>query len=188
MNTDSGGTPLSPLLLSQFTPKSQRTCDIIFNSDVENSQFSPADFYLLSKEVEAVIRDHVTDEELHIEAKNLSQTLDSIIQKNSKSRNHNNLDSQSNSNTNNSNLVSKKPKSNLRYSNNDSGPFLVIVESISDKNVGNIHPMDLGKKLFNNNITNIKCISKKGKKRIGIEFHSAQAANSFTDSDFLNKN
>ncbi|KAK9873823.1 hypothetical protein WA026_002181 [Henosepilachna vigintioctopunctata] len=84
---------------------------------------------------------------------------------------------------------SLKKKLNLRYTGSDSGPFLIIVESKSNNNIGNIHPMNLGKKLINSGITGIKNIAKKGKNRLAIEFISGSTANQFIGSNpFLKEN
>lgn len=80
---------------------------------------------------------------------------------------------------NNERKQMKKQKLELKYDIKDMGPFIVIVESKSGNNIGNIHPMNLGKKLAALNIKGIINISKKGKKRISIEFDIPDRANNF---------
>ncbi|KAK9871521.1 hypothetical protein WA026_012892 [Henosepilachna vigintioctopunctata] len=76
MEEDTVGSPVSLLLLSQLTPKSQRTCNFISNpDDIEDEYFSIADFSVLNREIECVIKTNSEDDELRKEAEALSQSI-----------------------------------------------------------------------------------------------------------------
>lgn len=75
---------------------------------------------------------------------------------------------------------------NLEYSIYDSGPFNVMVEH-SDKNVGNLHPVEFGKVLYNSGIKGIKNIEKKGRNRVCVSFRLPKDANDFKKSDQIVK-
>lgn len=75
----------------------------------------------------------------------------------------------------------------------DLPPFIVIVESNgnedeSEKNLGNLHPMALGRILKNNEITGIETITRKGKNRLGIEFNKFNLANEFINNNIIKSN
>ena len=72
----------------------------------------------------------------------------------------------------------------LKYSYLATGPYLVIVES-NDTNVGNLHPMAIGRILINNKIQGVEKTLRKGKNRIGIQFSSPKKANEFFDNKEL---
>lgn len=78
---------------------------------------------------------------------------------------------------------------NFRYLPSDKAPYLVIIESLNS-NIGNLNPLSIGKYLYSSpdyqNI-NIKTISRKGLKKVGIEFNSPLDANSFLDTNLFNK-
>lgn len=84
---------------------------------------------------------------------------------------------------------SKSFLESLRYSINDKTPYTVIVESKNkERNVANMHPMQLGKMLMQHNITNINHLTLRGRNRISIEFNNHLAANRFLSNELLKKN
>ncbi|KAK9887600.1 hypothetical protein WA026_023483 [Henosepilachna vigintioctopunctata] len=82
---------------------------------------------------------------------------------------------------NKSNSSSTDFKNKFTYNNTDQGPYFVYIEG-KNGNIGNIHPLKLGKYLFENNKGNlkIKSIKRKGKNRVGVEFETANEANLFS--------
>lgn len=75
------------------------------------------------------------------------------------------------------------------YNYGDTGPFLVLIRSNQlDRNLGNIHPIKIGRELRKANIQGISKITRKGKQILGIEFFSIKSANDFIDSDFPKNN
>ncbi|XP_063241205.1 uncharacterized protein LOC134541594 [Bacillus rossius redtenbacheri] len=72
------------------------------------------------------------------------------------------------------------PGGSARYPDTCSGPFIVVVESL-DSNIGNLHPISLGKRLHPNRY--ILQIQQAGPKRLKMYFSTATAANQFLDSD-----
>ena len=70
---------------------------------------------------------------------------------------------------------------NNRYDPDSAGPFLVYVFDLNpNKNIGNIHPLKLGIKLFKSNIKLTKGgLFKAGPKKFCLIFNSAGAANVF---------
>lgn len=83
-----------------------------------------------------------------------------------------------------------KLKNNV-YKPSDSGPFIIFIESV-DNSAGNIHPMVLGKMIWqlHKDITsNIVHISSSGRNRIKIETKTHASANSLINLDvFKQKN
>ncbi|KAL3280510.1 hypothetical protein HHI36_024326 [Cryptolaemus montrouzieri] len=81
----------------------------------------------------------------------------------------------------------KKPM-NFKYKSTDKGPYTVIVESIQ-KNIGNLNPMNIGKIIYTNNYNNLYIVSinRKGLKRVGIQFSTANQANDFIEKNHFNK-
>lgn len=71
-----------------------------------------------------------------------------------------------------------------RYGLNSVGAYIVHINS-NGQNIGNMHPLALGKLLYTSNIKNIKEVKRLGINNIAVEFNSAAAANSFLDSDFI---
>lgn len=78
-------------------------------------------------------------------------------------------------------------KKKIVYSNSDIGPFIVMVEHSKENNTKNIHPMDLGKMLFNLKIDGILEIKRKGASRVGITFKMANQANNFMLNNEISK-
>jgi hypothetical protein len=75
------------------------------------------------------------------------------------------------------------------YGNKDNEPFMVYVESLpGNGNIGNIHPLAMGKKLFSNNIDGVAEVKRSGKNRVICNFQSASAANRFVRSNFGKNN
>ncbi|XP_024085054.1 uncharacterized protein LOC112127826 [Cimex lectularius] len=77
-----------------------------------------------------------------------------------------------------------------RYKPTDSGPFYVFVESI-DLNAGNIHPMKLGKIIWNSNTRiskHIQNISVSGRNRLKIETDNYESANALCSNELFNAN
>lgn len=72
--------------------------------------------------------------------------------------------------------------SSLRYSSFDTGPFIVVIESI-DKNVGNLHPMALGLILINMKICGIRQIDRRGANKVGVSFMNAKEANNLLENE-----
>lgn len=80
-----------------------------------------------------------------------------------------------------------------RYSYLDLPPFVVIVEKNdnlenAEKNLGNLHPMSIGRILNNNSIMGVENITRKGKNRLGIEFKKYTSANEFLCHDVVKRN
>jgi len=70
-----------------------------------------------------------------------------------------------------------------RYSASNLPPYVVHIESKeSMDNIGNLHPMKLGK-LLTNSFSFISDIRRIGKNIISVNFKYRQEANSFVDSD-----
>ncbi|XP_044755120.1 uncharacterized protein LOC123314072 [Coccinella septempunctata] len=83
-----------------------------------------------------------------------------------------------------------KERPKFRFESTDSGPFIVYTES-TDKNIGNLHPMSLGKMIHRQSYEfsqNIVYIERSGKNRVKIEFDTFISANRFLDSSFLADN
>jgi len=77
---------------------------------------------------------------------------------------------------------------NLKYSDKILPPYVVVAQFInSDKNIGALHPMQIGKKLMQNNVKGITEIKRKGKNRLNLIFNSAECANNFLDNEILQK-
>lgn len=192
---DSPPKPLSPRLCSQLTSKSLETANnLLTNNFSPNSDHFSADIFNLVKEVETIKLLFQNDQELFNEADCVSQSLSTLLSQSPKSSSSDTHEScsqliiqassHSSTLTKNSSI---KPKLSLKYSSTDLGPFIIIIESKSTKNIGNIHPMNLGKKLASMNIKGIKDICKKGKRRISIEFDNPDRANLFlVDNPFNN--
>lgn len=66
------------------------------------------------------------------------------------------------------------------YSADDRGPFTVFIES-KNQNIGNLNPLSIGKMFFMDKQFSLKInkISRKGKKRVGVDFSTGDEANSF---------
>lgn len=73
-----------------------------------------------------------------------------------------------------------KQKTVYEYRLTDLGPYVVYIEG-TNGSIGYVHPLKLGKHLYENNNLNldIRNIKRKGKNRVGIEFTSAGHANLF---------
>lgn len=80
------------------------------------------------------------------------------------------------------NKITMAKNKKLEYAITDFGPFIVIVEARKG-NVGNIHPLDLGKILFQLQIKGIKEIQRKGANRISVEFTTSEHANDFLKNE-----
>ncbi|KAL3282238.1 hypothetical protein HHI36_005432 [Cryptolaemus montrouzieri] len=133
MEEDSG-TPKSPLIL-HLSPRSTNTYNILTN-DSENLYFSPDDINLLKKEIEMIKKQYSTDVVLYNAALNCSRSIESREKKGMEYKNNTVVDK----------LVIKTPKIDHRYPLQSYGPFLVLIESIiENNNLGNLHPMNLGK-------------------------------------------
>ncbi|XP_069704732.1 uncharacterized protein [Periplaneta americana] len=72
------------------------------------------------------------------------------------------------------------------YLYKDSGPYLVILRA-QEGLISNIHPLKLGKILFDYNIPNIHVVKPAGKAKFEIHFKTYLDANRFLSSDFDNK-
>lgn len=85
------------------------------------------------------------------------------------------------------NKINESKKKRTCYSVKDKGPYTVIIEKYDQDGKG-LHPMDLGKRLYNLKIENIGNIAKKGKNRIGVTFKSYIDANKvLTNINLLNE-
>lgn len=71
------------------------------------------------------------------------------------------------------------PKDTYNYK--DSGPFLVLMQE-NNQHLTKLHPIKMGKKLFENNIGNIIQIKKSGNNKFEIYFQSYDDANKFINS------
>lgn len=92
-----------------------------------------------------------------------------------------------NINIHNMDIQTTQPKKTLppaKYSIVNSGPFLVHLYS-TDKNIGHLHPVKLGKLLFENKISNIEIIKKLGMNKLEIQFRTYADANSFLENPLL---
>ena len=79
-----------------------------------------------------------------------------------------------------------KKKITNEYSQVHSGPYIVVVQG-RQGNVSQIHPMKLGKILYEKGGYNINNIKKIGKNKLEIKFNSFVDANKFVGSDLSNK-
>lgn len=164
-------SPMSPRTIGLLTPTSQKILNNLYSigeeSDGEN--FSVAELSLLSREVNKLVDSFHDDSEIIEEANFLSQSISQIMtQKANRSK-------------------PNKTKLQFKYNHTDLGPFMVIIESKSTRNIGNIHPMNLAKKLNTLNYKGIKNISKRGKNRISLEFDFPDKANNFLkENPFVN--
>lgn len=160
-------SPLSPKAFNALTPTSQKILNNLnLGNDGSNKDYhSLADLTILSREIQSVRAIFTDDLEVLNEAEELSQSISRLIRSNAN--------------------APKKSKLELKYSLNDFGPFMVIIESNAVGNIGNIHPMNFAKKLAASNVKGIKNIAKRGKKRISIEFDLPDRANNFvTENPF----
>ena len=67
--------------------------------------------------------------------------------------------------------INKFTRINNKLSENDFGPFKVIVQSsLTNKNIGNYSILSIAKEIFNLNLENIKNIERKGHNRVSVEF------------------
>ncbi|KAL3287165.1 hypothetical protein HHI36_001644 [Cryptolaemus montrouzieri] len=83
----------------------------------------------------------------------------------------------------------QKTQTSFKYSNTDQVPFTVIIESIQ-QNIGNLNPMNIGKMIYLDNYYkkyNKLKINRKGMKRVGIQFSTAEQANNFIDTNNFDK-
>lgn len=83
--------------------------------------------------------------------------------------------------------VQNLPPTKLKYSERSLPPFLVIAQynEATNKQLGALHPMQIGKKLLKNHVEGISEIVRKGKNRISIEFSTAKPANDFLNNENL---
>ena len=72
------------------------------------------------------------------------------------------------------------------YSSVHSGPFIVMVQG-RHGNIGHLHPMKLGKILYDKGGYNINNIKRVGRNKLEIRFNSYADANTFTRSDISSK-
>jgi hypothetical protein len=78
---------------------------------------------------------------------------------------------------------------NSFYDETDVEPFIVHIESLPGTgNIGNIHPLAMGKKLFSSKIEGVSEIKRSSKNRIVCTFKSSVSANSFVSSNFGKEN
>lgn len=75
----------------------------------------------------------------------------------------------------------QKPRN--EYSPVHSGPYIVIAQG-KQGNVGNLHPMKLGKMLYEKGEYKISHINRVGKNKLEIVFETYKDANKFVNSDF----
>ena len=73
---------------------------------------------------------------------------------------------------------------NIKYGYKDPGPYVVILESL-DQNIGNLHPIVIGKKFKEHGIKNVLRIKKKGKNRVAVDFITVNEANTILESKIL---
>ncbi|XP_050294852.1 uncharacterized protein LOC126735025 [Anthonomus grandis grandis] len=73
------------------------------------------------------------------------------------------------------------------YSKNDTGPFLVYLESTEKVgfNVGKFNNIKIARDIFNLNLTDVKKIKNKGLNRISVEFINFLSANNFVKNKTL---
>ena len=71
---------------------------------------------------------------------------------------------------------------NERFSTSDLGPFTVYIEA-KETNITGISDIKIGKLFYEGNIPGIKCIEKRGRNRLAVEFESSNYANSFLNSN-----
>lgn len=69
----------------------------------------------------------------------------------------------------------------IRYSNHQYGPYYVSLRS-KNGNLGNAHPMLIGKDMIDNNIKGIKRITKVNNEIVNLEFESPTEANKLLDT------
>lgn len=88
---------------------------------------------------------------------------------------------------NSNNVKTIKKRHEIYYKENSVGPFTVFVESNnnSNLNVGKFNYMKIAKEIFNMKLNNVLRIRSKGNNKIGVEFSSYAAANSFVRNKSL---
>lgn len=86
----------------------------------------------------------------------------------------------------NSSSRRKSALQDLQYNKYDTGPFKIMMQH-SEHNVGNLHPVELGKLLHEKHIEGIKNIEKKGKNRVAITFKTPTEANNFKNNESIAK-
>lgn len=81
----------------------------------------------------------------------------------------------------------QKNKDEIFYTNNASGPFVVIIESGFDNNInlGKYNYMKIARDIFELKLTNIIRIRNKGNHKIGIEFDNYLAANACIKNKYI---
>ncbi|KAL3287163.1 hypothetical protein HHI36_001642 [Cryptolaemus montrouzieri] len=80
-------------------------------------------------------------------------------------------------------------KNNFRYKESDLGPYVVIIESLNE-NIRDLNPLSIGKTLNNKELysnLNIVNITRKGLKRVGVQFSSGLQANKFIEDNHFDK-
>lgn len=84
--------------------------------------------------------------------------------------------------------TSKIRKTHCFYSCKDKGPFEVVIESSSNE-IKDLNPLNIGKIIYNNSNYsdfNILNINRKGLRRVGVRFASADQANNFVKYNDFN--
>ena len=147
------------------------------------------------------IQNHLTINNNNTQTPNNNQVMEIIgintllhpnihLQQNNKLKRTIQEDAKTSTNDNtNIKLINKKTKQNKfyemqeknRYSNNISGPFIVKMTAKDEsQNLGNLHPLQLGKKIAPL-ATQLQKINKLGKDKIQLNFNNHIYANEFVD-------
>ena len=97
-----------------------------------------------------------------------------------------NMDIQSSLNTDkptsqDTSTVSNKVKDEYNY--RDSGPYIIILQG-QNQNLTKLHPIKIGKLLFDHNVDSIVQVKKAGPNKFEIQFQNYSAANRFLQSNF----
>lgn len=83
-------------------------------------------------------------------------------------------------------IAPARPRLICKYSYKDTAPYLVIVQAKDpNTNVGNLHPMAIGRLLRIHNIVGAEKTVRKGKNRVGVYFSTPASANSFLEHRIL---
>lgn len=112
------------------------------------------------------------------ETTQLSNTMDVTINPNSK---------QTETSPNNQSRLSQQQNTYIQeYNNTDTGPFVVWLHSIQ-QNVGNLHPLKLGKLLHQHGNYNIHEIKRINRNKLELSFNLLDHANQFLKSPILDE-
>lgn len=158
------------------------------HTKVSNSNSTDSD----SNEMETIneyIADSPSDRSSHIDKTDSGNSIEDL---NVNSTNCTNCTSSCNQDGLNNEPLLKEANNILegaRYLEVDPAPYIIMLDSTNHSgNIGNIHPMSLGRKIVNFKVKGVQELKKVGRNRIKCIFDSAMSANNFLDSPFAKQN